>query len=73
MDTRTSIRKADELIQIKVAEAIEAEREKHMRTEQELIRTKNQLRVLKLAIFELQYLQKLLFIKGFCAGSSSSA
>jgi hypothetical protein len=46
METRNSIRKADELIQIKVAEAIEAERERHMRTEQELIRTKNQLRVI---------------------------
>lgn len=45
METRDAIKNMDEMIQIKVAEAIADERERHRKTEVELTRTKNQLRV----------------------------
>ena len=45
METKDAIKRMDEIVQMKVAEAIADEREKHRKTEQELYRTKEHLRV----------------------------
>jgi len=45
MESKNSIKRVDEIVEIKVAEAIQRERENHMKIEQDYIKTRNRLRV----------------------------
>lgn len=51
MDTKDAIKRMDEIVQLKVNEAIAEERAQHRKTEQELMRTKEYLKVNNLKTF----------------------
>ena len=46
METKDAIKRMDEIVQLKVNEAIAEERAQHRKTEQELMRTKEYLKVI---------------------------